>query len=91
MFLEDGSLTQPATVWIEHKESEGAWMGVILKEGKKRQLRRMADCSGLQTKRLIRVRMANLTLGDLLPGEWRSLEEKEVKELQRLIKDKGQL
>jgi 23S rRNA pseudouridine2605 synthase len=91
IFLEDGSLTMPAKVWVEHKDSEGAWLGVILKEGKKRQLRRMADCSGLHVKRLIRVRMANLTLGELMPGEWRSLERNEIKELQRIIKDKGQL
>lgn len=91
MFLEDGSLTSPARVWIEHKDAEGAWMGVILKEGKKRQLRRMAECSGLEVRRLIRIRMANLTLGELLPGQWRFLQEQEIEELQRLIKDKGQI
>jgi len=89
IFLDDGSLTMPAKVWIEHKDRDEVWMGVILKEGKKRQLRRMADSTGLKVRRLIRIRMANLTLGDLMPGEWRPLEEKEIKELQRFIKEKG--
>ncbi|MFN2281109.1 MAG: pseudouridine synthase [Anaerolineales bacterium] len=87
IILEDGSLTRPAQVWIEHQDSEGAWLGVILKEGKKRQIRRMAECSGLSVVRLIRVRMANLVLGDLLPGEWRKLDQKEVNELQSLLSD----
>jgi len=89
MTLEDGSRTQPAQVWSEHKDPAGTWMRVILKEGKKRQLRRMAESSGLRVKRLIRVRIGNLELGDLLPGNWRELTEKEIKELQSLIIKKG--
>ncbi len=89
VFLEDGSLTRPAQVGIEHLDSEGAWLRVILKEGKKRQLRQMAERTGLQVRRLIRVRMANLTLGDLPPGEWRYLQENEIKELRKTVKEKG--
>lgn len=89
MVLEDGSRTAPAQVRIEGKDPQGAWLRVILREGKKRQIRRMAACSGLQVRRLIRVRMANLSLGDLKPGEWRPLEEDEIKQLQRLIKQRG--
>lgn len=91
IMLEDGGLTSPARVWIEQQDPEGAWLGVILKEGKKRQIRRMAESSGLEVRRLIRVRMANLTLGELLPGEWRQLTKAEISELQRVIKQKGQL
>jgi 23S rRNA pseudouridine2605 synthase len=91
IFLEDGSLTQPAQVWVEHKDSEGAWLGVILKEGKKRQIRRMAESSGLKVQRLIRTRIANLTLGDLLPGEWRTLNDDELADLKRIIKKKGKI
>jgi 23S rRNA pseudouridine2605 synthase len=91
VFLEDGSLTGPAKVWIEHKEAGEAWLGVILKEGKKRQIRRMAESTGLEVRRLIRVRMANLTLGELLPGEWRPLTEAELSELRRVIEQKGKL
>jgi 23S rRNA pseudouridine2605 synthase len=89
MILEDGSYTRPAKTWIEHKELDGVWLGVILKEGKKRQLRRMAESSGLAVKRLIRIRIGNLVLGDLLPGEWRELTKAEIKHLQNLIINKG--
>ena len=85
IILDDGSLTQPAEVSIEHQSSEGAWLRVILREGKNRQIRRMAESSGLQVIRLIRVRIATLKLGDLLPGEWRELDQKEIIKLQSLI------
>jgi 23S rRNA pseudouridine2605 synthase len=81
LILDDGTLTKPAKVWIEHKDSKETWLGVILKEGKKRQIRRMAEASGLKVKRLIRVRLANLRLGDLIPGEWRELEKQEITDL----------
>ena len=89
MILEDRSHTQPAQAWIEHNDPAGTWMRVILKEGKNRQLRRMAESTGLTVKRLIRVRIGNLDLGDLLPGEWRELTGKEIKQLQSLITKKG--
>jgi 23S rRNA pseudouridine2605 synthase len=85
IILEDGEATQPAKVWIDKQDSEGAWLRVILKEGKKRQIRRMAERSGLEVERLIRVRLASLTLGDLSPGEWRELNQEEIHELQRII------
>ena len=89
LILEDGSCTQPADVWVEHNEESGTWLGVILKEGKKRQLRRMAEKTGLTVKRLIRTRISSLQLGDLLPGEWRALTDEEIKSLQGTIKEKG--
>jgi len=92
MVLEDGSRTQPAQAWIEGKDPAGTWMQVILKEGKKRQLRRMAEISDLKVKRLIRIRIGNLELGDLLPSdpsEWRELTGEEIKHLQNLIIKKG--
>ena len=41
----------------------------------------MGEVSGLQIKRLIRIRIKNLTLGELAPGEWRELTMDEVKQL----------
>lgn len=85
LILDDGSLTRPARVWIEHTDSNGTWLGVILKEGKKRQIRRMAEVSGLKIKRLIRTRIATLMLGELLPGEWRELNQKEINKILTLV------
>jgi 23S rRNA pseudouridine2605 synthase len=87
IILDDGSLTQPAKVWIDDHDTDGTWLGVTLKEGKNRQIRRMAESSGLQVLELIRVRMASLTLGNLLPGEWRELIKNEINELRNLLSD----
>jgi 23S rRNA pseudouridine2605 synthase len=89
LILDDGSLTRPAKVWVEHKDSNGTWLGVILKEGKKRQIRRMAEVSGLAVTRLIRIRIANLVLGELLPSEWRKLNQEEILDLKSLMDKKG--
>lgn len=44
---------------------------IILTEGKNRQIRRMCKALGYLVARLIRVRIDNITLGDLKPGEYR--------------------
>jgi 23S rRNA pseudouridine2605 synthase len=89
IILEDGTLTLPAEVKIDSKDSDGTWLRVILKEGKKRQIRRMGEQSGLPVKRLIRIRIANLTLGELAPGEWIELKKDEVNQLTENKKHKG--
>jgi len=55
------------------------WLKVILREGKKRQLRRMTAAVGLPCLRLVRIGIGPLTLGELKPGEWRWVTSKEVK------------
>jgi 23S rRNA pseudouridine2605 synthase len=89
LILEDGTLTRPANVWIEHKDANRTWLGVILKEGKKRQIRRMAEVSGLKIQRLIRIRIANLKLGELLPGEWRELNKQELDDLLTIVEKRN--
>ena len=85
LVLEDGTTTLPAKVWIEKRDSTGTWLGVILQEGKKRQIRRMAEASGFDLKRLIRIRIATLNLGNLKPGEWRRLTGKEINQLKGML------
>lgn len=76
--LEDGYHTQPAECKVVAKSGKGAWMKVVLKEGRKRQIREMGKVSGLPVVRIIRVRMASLHLGRLKPGEWRMLTTEEL-------------
>jgi 23S rRNA pseudouridine2457 synthase len=57
------------------------WLRVTLREGKKRQLRRMTAAVGLPCLRLVRVSIGPLTLGKLQPGQWRELTTKEQKVL----------
>jgi 23S rRNA pseudouridine2604 synthase len=50
----------------------------VLKEGKKRQIRRMCELVGLKVTALKRVRMGRVKLGELPVGKWRFLGENEV-------------
>ncbi|MCC7165351.1 MAG: pseudouridine synthase [Anaerolineae bacterium] len=54
------------------------WLRIILHEGKKRQIRHMCAALGHAIKRLVRVRMGGLKLGNLKVGEWRKLSQDEV-------------
>lgn len=54
---------------------------IILTQGLNRQIRRMCEAFGYQVKRLKRVRIMNIQLGNLKKGTWRNLEPKELKTL----------
>ncbi|RKZ18424.1 pseudouridine synthase [bacterium] len=56
---------------------------IVLKEGKKREIRRMLGELGYKTKRLIRVKEGPLHLGRLKPGEYRFLKQREIKALKK--------
>jgi 23S rRNA pseudouridine2605 synthase len=77
----DGKLTAPAKVTIAGREKGSTWLRVELKEGRKRQIRRVAAMLGHPVERVIRVRIGSLRLGNLRPGEWRELTDGEVKAL----------
>ena len=61
------------------KSVPDCWIGLELVEGKNRQVRRMTAAIGHPTLRLMRVRIGNFWLGDLLPGEWKELSVEEIK------------
>ena len=51
-----------------------SWLELTLSEGKNRQVRRMTAKAGYPTLRLIRWRIGEWSVADLLPGEWRQEE-----------------
>jgi 23S rRNA pseudouridine2605 synthase len=63
----------------------GPWLRLILREGKKRQVRMTAEHFGYQVRRLIRVRVGPQELGNLDSGKWRHLTGDEVAELKRSV------
>ncbi len=78
----DGRRTAPADVSILSVERDRTWLRVVLREGRKRQIRRVAAILGHPVRRLIRVRIAALELGTLKPGQYRRLTDAEVAALQ---------
>lgn len=78
---QDAATTQihPRTPPIRfRKRVPDCWIGLELIEGKNRQVRRMTAAVGHPTLRLVRVRIGNFWLGDLPPGQWRTLSGKEI-------------
>ncbi|MFO7913060.1 MAG: pseudouridine synthase [Desulfotignum sp.] len=51
---------------------------IVLKQGMNRQIRRMVGKTGNRVENLMRVRMANISLGDLQSGTWRYLTTEEI-------------
>ncbi len=79
--LEDGYKTMPAEVYIEGMAGKGTWLRVVMREGRKRQIREIGSLLGLPVVRILRVRIGTLRLGTLKVGEWRYLSAEEVAEL----------
>ena len=77
----EGGRTRPAQVSVERRAGEGVWLRIVLREGRKRQIRRMVEAAGYRVVRLIRVRMGPLRLGNLKPGGYRPLSKSEWRAL----------
>lgn len=76
----DGKPLQKAEVsWLNEDQ-----LKFVLKEGKKRQIRRMCDLVGLEVLALKRVRIGDVRLGKLPLGKWRYLGNNETFETQTL-------
>jgi 23S rRNA pseudouridine2605 synthase len=86
--LEEGYKTAPAQVRVDGLHGKGAWLRIILREGRKRQIRNTGSQLGLPVVRIIRVRIGSLLLGALKPGEWRHLKPGEVASLKEGDKPK---
>jgi 23S rRNA pseudouridine2605 synthase len=58
-----------------------AWLEIVLDEGRNRQIRRLLAAFDINVLRLVRVAIGTLPLGDLPKGQWRRLDENEVRAL----------
>ena len=80
-FTEDDGVqhkSAPAQVRILQRVGADTWLELTIHEGRKRQIRRMLAAVGYPVRRLLRVGVGSLTLGDLPTGRWRYLTESEV-------------
>ena len=69
----DGVQLRPAAVSWQNEDQ----LRFVLREGRKRQIRRMCEQVGLQVLGLKRVRIGSVPLGQLPPGQWRYLRDDE--------------
>ncbi|WP_018410546.1 pseudouridine synthase [Methyloversatilis thermotolerans] len=70
----DGEALKPAKVSWQNEEQ----LRFVLREGKKRQIRRMCEAVGLEVVALKRVRIGRIPLADLPVGKWRYLRRDEL-------------
>ena len=61
------------------------WLQLVLREGRKRQIRHMTAAVGFPLLRLVRVAIGSLRLQGLRPGEWRELSETELSTLRQSL------
>ncbi len=69
-----GVMTKPCRVMRVGQDG----LRIILTQGLNRQIRRMCSALGYRVERLRRVRIIDIDLGTLAPGEWRYLSEAEI-------------
>ncbi len=72
-----GTVTAPCQV----KQISDTVFRIILTQGLNRQIRRMSEALGYEVTKLKRVRVMNIKLGDLKPGQWRYLASDELETL----------
>jgi 23S rRNA pseudouridine2605 synthase len=89
--LEDGYRTAPARVMVDRTSGKGAWLRVIMREGRKRQIRETGSQLGLPIVKIIRVRIGSLELKELKPREWRHLTRQEVMSLTESKNDRADM
>jgi len=92
--LEDGrtasaKVTRPREVSWGAAPSGHTWLRFVLREGRKRQIRRMCQAVGHPVRRLIRVRIGPIELGDLPVGAHRPLTCAEEKSLRETVSDRA--
>ncbi|MBZ0280308.1 MAG: rRNA pseudouridine synthase [Anaerolineae bacterium] len=76
----DSFTTAPCTVKVIDGGKETT-LRIMMTEGKKRQIRRVASLLGHTVRSLIRTHIGGLPLGELRSGEWRELNPKDIKQL----------
>ena len=84
--LVDGRAVVSSEVRVRPGHEGRSIVDVTLTEGRNRIVRRWCEAMGLKVERLARTSYGAVRLGDLAPGEWRVLSEKEVAGLEKAIR-----
>lgn len=55
-----------------------AWIEMTIREGRNRQVRKMTAAVGHPTLRLVRIKIGNIGMDELQPGQWKTIEKNEI-------------
>ena len=77
----DGIKTNPCKIDIVKKDVKYTSIKITLKEGRNRQIRRIASLLGYKVLDLQRVNFANISLGNLKEGDWKLLDFKKIQNI----------
>ena len=83
--LEDGP-ARATRVKVMGPVKGGALLALVLREGRKREVRRLLEAVGHPVTRLVRVRFGPVRLGRLGAGEWRDLTDSELRALRAAVR-----
>ena len=84
VLLEDG-MAHTVRAQLIRSAPDGAQVRIVLVEGRQREVRRMLSAVGCGVEHLLRVRIGPLLLGELKPGQHRSLRPREVEALRAAV------
>jgi len=79
----DGRKTAPAAVAMVFRSRKRSVLRIEMREGRKREVRRMFEAVGFPVTRLVRTEFGGLRLSGLKPGAWRLLSAREVERLKK--------
>jgi pseudouridine synthase len=84
----DGRKTMAAKIKVINQGANFTLLEIVMREGRKRQIRRVANMLGFPVTHLVREKIGPLNLGNLKPGEWRHLTRGEVSALKKVVQAK---
>lgn len=74
----EGFVTSPALVDVIDERDGKSIVNITIHEGKNRQVRKMFEAVGHRVLKLKRISVGKVKLGNLKPGQWRHLSEREI-------------
>ncbi len=83
----DDDFTAPCSIRVQDRDHETTTLRIVMIEGKKRQIRRVAAALGHPVKRLMRTHIGMLNIGTLRRGEWVDLAPEDVEALSTPVSD----
>jgi 23S rRNA pseudouridine2605 synthase len=86
--LEDGLARFDVAEQIRELREGGALLRLVLREGRKREVRRALEAVGHRVRRLRRVAFGPVRLGDLAVGSWRELAPEEIRALEEATRSR---